>query len=87
MAALGRVEERYLGLQAIELSTVLGTVGRERGGFDRQFRPTTARVRACWERIANAARRGETLPPILRTHEWSEDILARLRESDLDRKR
>jgi hypothetical protein len=64
VAALGRVEERYVGLQAIELSTVLGTVGRERGGFDRQFRPTTARVRARWERIANAARRGEPLPPI-----------------------
>jgi hypothetical protein len=66
VAALGRVEERYAGLQAIDLDTVLGTVGRERGGggFDRQFRPTTARVRARWERIANAARRGEPLPPI-----------------------
>jgi hypothetical protein len=64
VVALGRVEERYIGLQTIELDTVLGTVGRERGGFDRQFRPTTARVRARWERIANAARRGEALPPI-----------------------
>jgi hypothetical protein len=64
VVALGRVEERYVGLQTIDLDTVLGTVGRERGGFDRQFRPTTARVRARWERIANAARRGETLPPI-----------------------
>jgi hypothetical protein len=63
VAALGRVEERYVGLQAIDLDTVLGTVDRERG-FDRQFRPTTARVRARWERIANAARRGEALPPI-----------------------
>jgi hypothetical protein len=58
------VEERYVGLQTIDLDTVLGTVDRERGGFDRQFRPTTARVRARWERIANAARRGEPLPPI-----------------------
>ena len=65
VAALGRVEERYVGLQTIDLDTVLGTVGRDRaGGFDRQFRPTTARVRARWERIANAARRGEPLPPI-----------------------
>jgi hypothetical protein len=55
---------RCVGLQGIELDTVLGTVGRERGGFDREFRPTTARVRARWERIANAARRGEPLPPI-----------------------
>jgi hypothetical protein len=61
--ALGRVEERYIGLQTIELDSILGTVDRARG-FDRQFRPTTARVRARWERIANAARRGEPLPPI-----------------------
>jgi hypothetical protein len=63
VSALGRVEERYVGLAEIPLDSVLGTVDRERG-FDRQFRPTTARVRARWERIANAARRGETLPPI-----------------------
>jgi hypothetical protein len=63
--ALGRVEERYVGLQTIELDSILGTVDRAaHGGFDRQFRPTTARVRARWERIANAARRGEALPPI-----------------------
>jgi hypothetical protein len=63
--ALGRVEERYVGLQTIDLDSILGTVDRgAHGGFDRQFRPTTARVRARWERIANAARRGESLPPI-----------------------
>lgn len=63
--ALGRVEERYVGLQTIDLDSILGTVDRgAHGGFDRQFRPTTARVRARWERIANAARRGEPLPPI-----------------------
>ena len=63
--ALGRVEERYVGLQNIDLDSILGTVDRgAHGGFDRQFRPTTARVRARWERIANAARRGEALPPI-----------------------
>jgi hypothetical protein len=63
--ALGRVEERYVGLQNIDLDSILGTVDRgAHGGFDRQFRPTTARVRARWERIANAARRGEPLPPI-----------------------
>ena len=62
---LGRVEERYVGLQTIDLDSILGTVDRgAHGGFDRQFRPTTARVRARWERIANAARRGESLPPI-----------------------
>jgi hypothetical protein len=61
--ALGFVEERYVGLQTVELDSILGTVDRARG-FDRQFRPTTPRVRARWERIANAARRGEALPPI-----------------------
>ena len=35
--------------------------GRE---FDRRFRPTTGRVRARWERIAAAQRRGESMPPI-----------------------
>src|SRR5919107_4903692 len=63
--ALGRVEERYIGLQSIELDSIIGTVDRAaHGGFDRQFRPTTARVRARWERIANPAGRGEPLPPI-----------------------
>ncbi len=61
--ALGRVEERYVGLETIEIHRILGTVDRARG-FDRQFRPTTARVRMRWERIANAVRRGEPLPPI-----------------------
>jgi hypothetical protein len=63
VAALGRVEERYAGLQTIPLDSVLGTVDRTRG-FDRQFRPTTVHVRARWERIANAVRRGEPMPPI-----------------------
>jgi hypothetical protein len=63
VAALGRVEERYVGLQSVALDSILGTVDRNQG-FDRQFRPTTARVRARWERIANAMRRGESLPPI-----------------------
>jgi hypothetical protein len=63
VAALGRVEERYIGLQTVALDSILGTVDRNQG-FDRQFRPTTARVRARWERIANAVRRGESLPPI-----------------------
>jgi hypothetical protein len=63
VAALGRVEERYAGLQTIPLDSVLGTVDRTKG-FDRQFRPTSAHVRARWERIANAVRRGEAMPPI-----------------------
>jgi hypothetical protein len=61
--ALGRIGERRLNLQAIELDSIVGTVDRTTG-FDRQFRPTTSRIRVRWERIANAERRGMALPPI-----------------------
>ena len=63
VAALGRVGERDLGLHAIPLDSIVGTVDR-RSGFDREFRPTTSRVRTRWERIAAAMRRGDPLPPI-----------------------
>ena len=63
IAALGRVGERDLGLQVIPLHTIVGTVDRTTS-FDRAFRPTTARVRTRWERIAAAMRRGEPMPPI-----------------------
>ena len=61
--ALGRVSERSLGLQTIALDSIVGTVGRTRE-FDRSFRPTSNRIRPRWERIANAQRRGEDMPPI-----------------------
>jgi hypothetical protein len=41
----------------------VGTVDSRRD-FDRRFRPTTARVRERWERLALAQRRGESIPPI-----------------------
>ena len=52
-----------LGLQMIELDTVVGTVDSRRD-FDRRFRPTSTRVRERWERLALAQRRGEAVPPI-----------------------
>ena len=61
--ALGRRGERSLGLQSIELDSIVGTVDRSRE-FDRDFRPTSGRVRQRWERIAVAQRRGESMPPI-----------------------
>jgi len=61
--ALGRRGERYLGLQTIELDSIVGSVDRSRE-FDRRFLPTTGRVRPRWERIATATRRGEEIPPI-----------------------
>jgi hypothetical protein len=61
--ALGRVSEHDLGLQTIVLDSIVGTVDRTRE-FDRAFRPTSPRMRARWQRIAEAQRRGESFPPI-----------------------
>lgn len=63
VAALGQTGERPLGLQMVALDSIVGTVDRTTE-FDRQFRPTSARVRSRWERIDNAQRRGEAMPPI-----------------------
>jgi hypothetical protein len=61
--ALGRVGERDLGVHTIALETIVGTVDR-RKEFDREFRPTSSRARARFERIAEAGRRGVSMPPI-----------------------
>ncbi len=63
VAALGRTGERRLGLQVINLDSIVGSVDRTRD-FDRRFRPTSARARDRWERLALAQRRGEAIPPI-----------------------
>jgi hypothetical protein len=63
VAALGKRGERRLGLKTIELDSIVGSVDRTRE-FDRSFRPTSRRLRARWERIAKAMRRGEAMPPI-----------------------
>jgi hypothetical protein len=63
VAALGRLQERDAGQQLVALDAIVGTVDRARG-FDRHFRPTTPQVRARWERIATAMRRGEPMPPV-----------------------
>jgi hypothetical protein len=61
--ALGWRSERRLGLQTIPLGSIVGTVDRTRE-FDRSFRPTSRRVRLRWQRIAEAIRRGQSMPPI-----------------------
>jgi hypothetical protein len=63
IAALGRRGEHDLGLQTVLLETIVGSVDRTRD-FDRSFRPASSNVRARWERIAEARRRGEPFPPI-----------------------
>jgi hypothetical protein len=61
--ALGFRGERHLGLQVIPLDSIVGTVDRIRE-FDRRFRPTSRRVRDRWQRVAEAQRRGQAMPPI-----------------------
>ncbi|MEJ7798646.1 MAG: hypothetical protein WKF42_09115 [Solirubrobacteraceae bacterium] len=61
--ALGRVAESHLGVRTIAVDSIVGTVD-SRKQFDRSFRPTSARVRTRFERIANAQRRGASMPPI-----------------------
>ena len=63
VAALGRVGERDLGIRSIPIESIVGTVGRPKE-FDRGFRPTSSRTRTRFEQIAEAARRGASLPPI-----------------------
>jgi hypothetical protein len=63
VAELGRVAEHGLGLRIVELDAIVGTVDRTRG-FDRQFAPTSDVTRGRWERIAQAMRRGQAMPPV-----------------------
>jgi hypothetical protein len=63
VAALGRTSEKKLGLQSIPLRSIVGSVDRT-SDFDRRFRPTSARVRARWETVAVAERRGDPIAPI-----------------------
>jgi hypothetical protein len=63
VSALGLRGRRDLGVHAIALDSIVGTVDRARGEFDRAFRPAPA-VRDRWEGIATARRRGVAMPPI-----------------------
>ena len=63
LEALGRAGEQYLGLRSVALDSIVGTVDRTKD-FDRRFRPTSGRLRARWERLAEAQHRGEAMPPI-----------------------
>jgi hypothetical protein len=63
VAALGKTGETFLGLTVVDVSTIVGSVDRTRD-FDRYFRPTSARIRERWQRLAAAQRRGESVPPV-----------------------
>ncbi len=64
VAALGRLGERELGLKTIPLDAVVGTVDRDRGPFDRRFRPRSSDTRDRWVRTAASLQRGEGMEPI-----------------------
>lgn len=61
--ALGLLDEVSLGVQMIPVDRIVGSVDKVRE-FDPKFRPRSGRNRQRFERIAEAARRGESLPPI-----------------------
>ncbi|KGN42213.1 hypothetical protein [Knoellia aerolata] len=63
LKALGNRGEQSLGVQSIPVSQIVGSVDKVRE-FDPSFRPTSGRNRARWERLAEAVRRGEPIPPI-----------------------
>jgi hypothetical protein len=63
VAALGATSRVDIGEQVIPLDSIVGTVDRRRGEFDRDFRPSPS-TRGRWERIAEARKRGEAMPPI-----------------------
>jgi hypothetical protein len=63
VAALGYAGERKIGVQTIAVDSIIGSVDSSKV-FDRQFRPTSSRVRERWQRLALAHRRGEAIPPI-----------------------
>jgi hypothetical protein len=63
VGALGATSRASMGEQVIPLDHIVGTVDRRRGDFDRSFRPSP-HTRGRWERIAEARKRGEAMPPI-----------------------
>jgi hypothetical protein len=63
VAALGATSRASRGEQVIPLDAIVGTVDRRQGEFDRAFRPAPG-TRGRWERIAEARKRGEAMPPI-----------------------
>jgi hypothetical protein len=60
---LSRADNRsYLGLRMVEVSKIVGSVGRHKE-FDGRFMPTKASAFK-WKRVDRAFRRGVDLPPV-----------------------
>ena len=63
VAGLSAVARHDLGLQAVDLDTIVGSVGRV-DEFDRGFRPGRTIDGRRWMAIDRALRNGESLPPV-----------------------
>jgi hypothetical protein len=64
LGAVPAMSRRSAGIEAIPLTSIVGTVEPAKAqAFDRAFRPS-ASSRRRWERLWVAARRGAALPPI-----------------------
>jgi hypothetical protein len=63
LSGLGATARHDLGLQAVDLDTIVGSVGRTHE-FDRGFRPGRTIDGRRWMAIDRALRNGETLPPV-----------------------
>jgi hypothetical protein len=60
-----RAENRmYLGTRTVEVSRIVGSVGRA-GEFDRGFMPTTKAGAERWQRVDAAFHGGVDLPPVV----------------------
>ena len=53
----------YLGRRVVEVSKIVGSVGRHRE-FDRDFMPAETSAEVRWKRVDRAFRRGVELPPV-----------------------
>jgi hypothetical protein len=53
----------YLGRRVVEVSRIVGSVGRHRE-FDRGFMPAKASMAERWKRVDRAFHRGVELPPV-----------------------
>jgi hypothetical protein len=61
--ALGADNRFYLGRKVVEVSKIVGSVGRH-GEFDRNFMPAKSSLSYKWKRIGRALRRGVELPAV-----------------------
>src|SRR5919107_6455179 len=61
--ALGADNRFYLGRKVVEVSKIVGSVGRH-GEFDSDFMPAKSSLSYKWKRIDRALRRGVELPAV-----------------------